>query len=246
MKLNLTHADLTQGNAHTAALLRALAGVIDPAPSKVLATQTVEIKVDTSAVKEALDEIREEAFGEIRQEAHVIDKHVASQAPSFGLDSAGFPWDERIHASSRATVADGTWKLKRGADPELVATLREASKDPILPPPPTEAERLQTEQEQDVPDPAKVGFGQQVPPPPPAIAAPASGDAWPVDVLGAIPDGKTPFQVFMTWAMGKLTDKSLTQPRLLEVIQAHGVAQLPVLNTQPEKIPAIVRDLAGV
>src|SRR5690606_22762037 len=29
-------------------------------------------------------------------------------APDF--DSAGMPWDERIHASSRATVADGTWR----------------------------------------------------------------------------------------------------------------------------------------
>ena len=240
MELNLTHADLTQGNAHTAALLRALAGVLDPSPSNVLATQTVEIKVDTSAVKEA--------FNEIQQESRVIDEqvthpneHVATQTPGFGLDSAGFPWDERIHASSRATVADGTWKLKRGVDHALVEQIRAS----VLPPPPTEGERLQAEQERDVPDPSKVGFGQQVPPPPPAVAAPAHDDAWPTDVLGAIPDGKTPFQVFMTWAMAKLTDKSLTQPRLLEVIQAHGVPQLPVLNTQPEKIPAIVRELVG-
>lgn len=43
----------------------------------------------------------------------------AAGAPDF--DSAGMPWDERIHASSRATVADGTWRKKRGVSDELVA-----------------------------------------------------------------------------------------------------------------------------
>src|SRR5690606_17225438 len=42
-------------------------------------------------------------------------------APDF--DSAGLPWDERIHASSRATVADGTWRKKRGVSPEEVAAV---------------------------------------------------------------------------------------------------------------------------
>jgi len=32
------------------------------------------------------------------------------------LDSEGLPWDARIHASSKAKVKDGTWRLKRGVD----------------------------------------------------------------------------------------------------------------------------------
>ncbi len=37
------------------------------------------------------------------------------------LDSAGFPWDARIHASSKAKIANGTWRVKRGVEDEVVA-----------------------------------------------------------------------------------------------------------------------------
>jgi hypothetical protein len=33
-----------------------------------------------------------------------------------GVDSRGLPWDERIHASSRAKNKDGTWRYRRGLD----------------------------------------------------------------------------------------------------------------------------------
>ena len=36
------------------------------------------------------------------------------------VDSAGVSWDERIHASSKATVTDGTWRMKRGVDKAVV------------------------------------------------------------------------------------------------------------------------------
>lgn len=36
-------------------------------------------------------------------------------------DAAGLPWDERIHASSKALNADGTWRRKRGVDETTVA-----------------------------------------------------------------------------------------------------------------------------
>lgn len=39
------------------------------------------------------------------------------------LDANGLPWDKRIHSSSRAKVADGTWRMMRGVDAALVATV---------------------------------------------------------------------------------------------------------------------------
>lgn len=36
------------------------------------------------------------------------------------VDASGLPWDARIHSESKATVADGTWRKRRGVDPELV------------------------------------------------------------------------------------------------------------------------------
>ena len=37
------------------------------------------------------------------------------------VDSAGLPWDARIHSESRNKVADGTWRKRRNTAPELVA-----------------------------------------------------------------------------------------------------------------------------
>lgn len=51
------------------------------------------------------------------------DVYAASLAGAPDFDSAGYPWNERIHAGSRATVADGTWRKKRGVSPEEVAAV---------------------------------------------------------------------------------------------------------------------------
>lgn len=37
------------------------------------------------------------------------------------VDSAGLPWDARIHSESRNKVADGTWRKRRNTAPEVVA-----------------------------------------------------------------------------------------------------------------------------
>lgn len=60
------------------------------------------------------------------------------------LDSAGLPWDARIHSSSKEKlVKDSTWKLKRGVDQNLVAQVQAehraagfgAAAAPVTPPP---------------------------------------------------------------------------------------------------------------
>lgn len=37
------------------------------------------------------------------------------------VDSAGLPWDRRIHSSAKSKIKDGTWKKLRGVDDALVA-----------------------------------------------------------------------------------------------------------------------------
>lgn len=39
------------------------------------------------------------------------------------LDSAGLPWDKRIHASSRNKLQDGTWRMMRGVDKAVVESV---------------------------------------------------------------------------------------------------------------------------
>lgn len=40
------------------------------------------------------------------------------------LDSAGYPWDHRIHSSTKSKIKDGTWKLARGVDQTVVDQVR--------------------------------------------------------------------------------------------------------------------------
>jgi hypothetical protein len=42
------------------------------------------------------------------------------------LDSAGLPWDARIHSGNKAITADGNWKYKRGVDREVLVPQVEA------------------------------------------------------------------------------------------------------------------------
>jgi hypothetical protein len=42
-------------------------------------------------------------------------------APTVDLDTAGLPWDGRIHASTKAKIANGTWKKRRGVEESEVA-----------------------------------------------------------------------------------------------------------------------------
>jgi hypothetical protein len=44
-------------------------------------------------------------------------------APAVQLDKNGLPWDARIHASSKAINADGSWRAKKMVDAAVVATV---------------------------------------------------------------------------------------------------------------------------
>lgn len=44
--------------------------------------------------------------------------------PTPDRDRDGQPWDARIHASTKTTISNGTWKVKRGVSPELIEQVR--------------------------------------------------------------------------------------------------------------------------
>ncbi|HEU4376261.1 MAG TPA: hypothetical protein VFS02_22400 [Telluria sp.] len=83
-----------------------------------------------------------------------------SPAAAVEVDKNGLPWDERIHASSRVKIADGSWRMKRGVEPALIAQVEAQLRAQIPPaaPPTTFAEA----------PPA----GAPVPPPPTAPLPP--------------------------------------------------------------------------
>lgn len=230
--------------------LRAIAVALDStaAPAAVQVQERVgEASVTyTAGTPEAAAQLRD-ALAWHAAPTGAVATHVSAElagdtpfAPS-GVDAKGYPWDERIHASSRATVADGTWRMKRGVSDELVAQVR-AEWDAKLKGEPTEAEILAEEQAADLLDPATVGFGAPAVPPPPPTAT-----EWPAAELGPRDPAKTEFQQFVGWAMGQMSLGNFTNERLLAVLQANDVPILPAL-AQPEqaaKIGAIVAQLTG-
>lgn len=174
----------------------------------------------------------------------------AEVASSDLLDSSGIMWDARIHASTRTKVADGTWKMKRGVEPELVAQVMAELKGT---PAPTKVEQFAAQV-----DPSTLGFGTASPvPTPPAPPAPANvaavpvppvptvladvGD-WPADLLGAHRPGFE-FQAFMSYVMGRVNE-GIPTPTLLATCKEHDVASFSAVNGRPEVIPALARALS--
>lgn len=51
------------------------------------------------------------------------DENAPLNATAPGLDSAGLPWDARIHAAAKSLNKDGTWRAKRGADEATIAAV---------------------------------------------------------------------------------------------------------------------------
>lgn len=61
-------------------------------------------------------ELRDDPKSDASTPAAASDGKTAQAASTPSLDSAGMPWDERIHSGSKSVNADGTWRYKRGGD----------------------------------------------------------------------------------------------------------------------------------
>lgn len=184
---------------------------------------------------------------------HGGEGSTSSTAGSDMFDAEGYPWDNRIHSETRSRNADGTWRVRRGADKDLVAAVRLEFKngaanaaeltDNAAPPPPV------ADKPADPLDPATLGFGTEpstaAAPPPPAANAPAALDpnAWPTAILGEVTPENGAVTLFMKYAMGLIGENKCSSDDLLAVINAHGLTSLVGVGAFPDKIPAIVADV---
>ena len=85
--------------------LEVTADVVEPpTPMTTLADASPTIGTEPPSTETAAVEVEDITQAEVN----------AGNLPE--LDQAGTPWDTRIHASSKATVKDGTWKKKRRVD----------------------------------------------------------------------------------------------------------------------------------
>lgn len=152
------------------------------------------------------------------------------------LDKTGLPWDKRIHSSTQAVNADGTWRKRKGLnDPGMVqrveAELRAALGAPAAPPVPV------------APPVPQVPFT----PPPVPSAAPQVGES-----PSAPPAGSAPitFAALMVTLGPLLNTKQVTTEHITQAMAEHSLPPgLPVLATRPDLVPSVyeaIKRIAGL
>ena len=147
------------------------------------------------------------------------------QAAGIDVDSKGSPWDGRIHASTRAKVADGTWRMKRGADDSLVASVQ--------------AEIAQTMAIPAVPKPPSVSNVGIPALPPATTTVTASAGA-------ATTASPSNFLSLMKGITAGFADKSITQENINMACSSVGVPSLPMLSQRPDLIGKVAMVLGVV
>lgn len=140
-----------------------------------------------------------------------------SNAGPAELDTKGLPWDGRIHASSKAKVADGSWRQKRGVDPDLVKSV--------------EAELRQTMAAPAAPGAAWV-------PPVPAPTEGLAAQPWPIP-----PQPAVEYSTFAQTLMTAVATGTLTPPQIDAACQKYGVPSFPALGNRTDLIPSVMQEL---
>lgn len=165
------------------------------------------------------------------------------------VDGDGLPWDGRIHSSGKSKMKNGTWKRKRGASPELVATVESELRGER---PDLEAtvEDALRDARPDLDAPAAVIIPPApavVAPPAPAVPAPPAPAA---DVIiPPAPAVVAPAPAISSFPalMEKIVKGGYSQEKIQAACDASGVASImlvaPRVAAEPELVPAIAAAL---
>lgn len=166
---------------------------------------------------------------------------VASSVAGVDLDAKGFPWDSRIHAESKAKIADGTWRKKRNLDPTVLANveaeLRQVmgatgaplvpSTAPIAPTPPLAPAAPVTA---NLPT-ASVSQPVAAPLPPAVTPAPVAGEV-PADARGM-------FVALVGRASAAIQGQKVTQAEVNQCCADAGVPALPLLANRLDLVAQV-------
>lgn len=151
------------------------------------------------------------------------------------VDSAGMPYDARIHQKSKNKKKDGTWKLIKGIDTNIVTavTAELAARKAVAagtPPPAPVTVSLPPGASNTVPVPpvtvnAPVA-GVPTPPVPPSVPVP------PVPAAGGVGSGLT-FRSLIEKITEATKQQKITPAKVAEICQMHGAPSLMQLNSMP-------------
>lgn len=157
------------------------------------------------------------------------------------LDKHGLPWDNRIHAESKAKIADGSWRKKRGVDPTLVAQV-EAELRQVMGAPST---------------PLAASTVPSAPTPPLATAAPVTASLPTASVSPAVvppppapaevgQDPRAQFVALIGRASAALQAGKVTQEEINQVCQASGIPALPLLANRLDLVATVAASIDAI
>ena len=140
-------------------------------------------------------------------------------AGSVELDAKGLPWDERIHAGSKAKIADGSWRMKKQVSADLVTQV--------------EAE-------------LRAALGNVAPPVAPTVTAPVP--AAPVGVASPTISASVPaapvadpttFEQLMPRITAAVAAGQMPPTAVGAACAAHGLASVVSLQQNPQYVPLV-------
>lgn len=183
-------------------------------------------------------------------------RHAVAEIPSNDrLDIHGLPWDERIHASSHAKTADGSWRAKRNVEPSLVATV-EAELKALMAIPAARGTYSGAVTIGDtiigvIADPPRSvnlisEMSAQVPPAPPVAAATPAPVAAPPPPPPPAVDPNRAFIDFIQWASQLIGANKLTKEEIASIVVSHGMTKLPDLDSRRDLIPQVRQSIEAL
>lgn len=158
--------------------------------------------------------------------APVPTAHAAPGSPAAGveLDTKGLPWDARIHAGSRAKIADGTWRAKRDLDPTIKASV--------------EAELRQL-----MGAPSTTSLAQSAAPAPAAPPVAGAAPSAPAALNAAQPDARAQFVALVGRASAAIQAQKVTQAEITQCCAEAGVPALPLLANRLDLVPRVAANI---
>lgn len=218
-------------------------------PRKTVGELSYKLNIDTSEATAALERLNG-ATGELMQaapqmmgepEVDTTAQQVESLAAPMGddeeqapstTDSTGTPWDERIHSTSKALNADGTWRLRRkpkDMDELEWAAFVESVKGELHTQTP-----VMTDEEVKTPDPLEIGepTREEVEPPvtPPGDDFHTDAGVVTEQTVVGIPPIPVPPPVVVAPPVPEVTEWDF--PRLMTFLtERHGKIDVATVNT---------------
>lgn len=181
----------------------------------------------------------------------VIDPPAPPAAPANPhFDSAGLPWDKRIHSSARGKLQDGTWRYARGVDKALIATVEaelravQAIPAPVAPAPADDGSLTGDFMRHEQAAPTGWPFGTVTPEAQDAAAVVQDVAPAPIVPLPpVVPPAPTAlpmtFAQLMQHVTPLLVSGKLTQPVLQQAVEKCGLPHLAALGARPDLVETV-------